>query len=136
VAELARPTLGPALARDCELLFHRPGGETDYPTGLFVDPRVRLKGRVIRLRVSCGDCATGLISVTSARRPYGGLARRRFRLKQREEDYAGSAVVALPMDVARRAPGRLLRFVVRSGDFSDPWTYRAAWTIRVARGGP
>ena len=92
---------------------------------------MRLEGRVIRLSVQCGDCLQVLVSVTSARRPVRTFARRRFRLRYREQtdDYAGSVVVQLPAEVARRVRGRLLRFVVRGNGYPS---YRAVWTIRVS----
>lgn len=136
--ELRPSKIGPEFAPDCEQLGRDPGffQGADTPTGLYVDPRARIRRRLIRFSVRCGDCARGRLTVTSIRHPIRILARSAFRLRLRDHfyDYAGTASVSLPADLAQRARGRKLRFILRSDDgqpgFARP--YRTVWTIRVA----
>ena len=137
VSEIVPPrSLGPELARDCERLGHDPS-PTDTPTGLYVDPAVRRRGRQVRLTVECGDCDRGRLRVTTPDRPVRALANQAFRLATRGEtsDYAGYVTVALPPDIANSLRARRVRFVLARGDTGVPPLYRIIWTVGIPRNG-
>jgi hypothetical protein len=133
VIEIVPPrSLGPELARDCERLGNDPS-TTDTPTGLYVDPAVRRRGRQVRLTVDCGDCDRGRLRVTTPYRPVRALATQAFRLATREEtsDFAGNVTVTLPPDIANGLRARRVRFVLLARGLTVLARYRTIWTVRI-----
>jgi hypothetical protein len=130
VEELRRPGAGLYLARDCEQL-HQGDKHYDTSTGIYVDPRARLRGDdLIRLTLRCGDCHAGHVRVTRAARPFRLLAQAAFRLGPTgTEESAGTATIGLPARVASLADRHTIRLrfiLLHRGD-------HAVWTVRLGR---